>query len=236
MKKLVILSIALLIAITLSTAFYFQILNTQEIKTETQTKSEVTIPQEKIIEVSSVEENDMIQQETKQEVNSNDNIKEIIPESSTNKNVENPEKTNVEANKAKEEVKNNKTQNVKETPVVKEDSKETESQVIATTCSMDDKTFIDNLNYFKSVNSSSRLFNTKEEAISFGEQATLYGYGYFYSNFPDVISGTNCNQTFYSLQLYIPAKLCGDNKMLYLPASVDLIDSVEYLEDIGYVC
>ena len=54
MKKLVILFIAVLITIMLSTTLYFQSNKSKEIKVEDQSKNEVIIPQEKIIETSSV--------------------------------------------------------------------------------------------------------------------------------------------------------------------------------------
>lgn len=170
-------------------------------------------------------------------------------------NSEEPEKETVlEESNVTEEKKNDKKES-KNKPVVKkeitkkeETSKkevleDTQIQIeevkpaIKHTCTNSDSSFTKWLQEFKNSNETSRIFYSKEKAISYGENVGLEnGYGYFYNKNPISYEDDYCKIDIYAVRLYIPAKTCENDKMIYLKANEEVINSIVYLKKLGYEC
>lgn len=104
-------------------------------------------------------------------------------------------------------------------------------------CTNNDSEYIKWLNEFKSNNDTSRIFYSKEDAINYGENVALEnGYGYFYNKSAISYENDYCKMDIYTVRLYIPAKTCEDNKMMYLKANEEVIHSFSYLKKLGYEC
>ena len=99
------------------------------------------------------------------------------------------------------------------------------------------------LSNYKKQNPNSKIFDTQQESISYGEYAATKGYGYWYNSQPSTYNGENCTRSIYMTMLYIPKGLCVDsnnegNPQFYIPATEkeNLLDIITYLKNEGYDC
>ncbi len=169
-----------------------------------------------------------------------DNLDEV--ESNISEETENTivEKENL-TSKENKPVNNNKTNKeiIKQNKEKTTDNSENVIQVVPAEkheCTNSDVGYVKWLAELKSTNKSTRIFNSLNEATSFGYSKAEYGYGFFYSKNPTKYEDSNCSKEIYTLQLYVAAKSCGDNPMMYLSSDEEPINTITYLRNLGYVC
>lgn len=178
-----------------------------------------------------------------------ENIEIINNEMENSEEIVELEKSNVTEEKKNEKKESkNKPVEKKETTKKEETSKkevfeDTQIQIeegkptIKHTCTNSDSSFTKWLQEFKNSNETSRIFYSKEKAISYGENVGLEnGYGYFYNKNSIAYEDDYCKIDIYAVRLYIPAKTCENDKMIYLKANEEVINSIAYLKKLGYEC
>ena len=57
---------------------------------------------------------------------------------------------------------------------------------------------------------------------------------FFYNKSAISYEDDNCEIDIYAVRLYIPVKTCEDNKMMYLKANEEVINSISYLKKLEY--
>ena len=236
MKKIIF--VLLLVAFLIGTTIFFT--------NKTLEKKQKYYEVDEVIEENNLEQLQVLENEksevANQELNSDTN-KEEVKKDATNES----KKQNVNEQTKKEKVKETTKQTPKVDKVESTKKETTESKtesVVEETkpiekhkCTNNDSEYIKWLNEFKSNNDTSRIFYSKEDAINYGENVALEnGYGYFYNKSAISYENDYCKMDIYTVRLYIPAKTCEDNKMMYLKANEEVIHSFSYLKKLGYEC
>ena len=123
-----------------------------------------------------------------------------------------------------------------------DDTKDVPNKLI--TCTIDNKEYAEYLENYKKNNPTYVIFDTFEEAKSYGEYAMkMFGYGYEQSSFSKYYSNDVCEKNLWNVRLYVSAKECDDNEgngnpMIWINATSKnkLKDVYDYLREKGYNC
>ena len=116
-----------------------------------------------------------------------------------------------------------------------------ENKVEKHTCTNEDTDYVVwKTNYLKE-NNSTRFFDSYDEAYNYGDTISLkYFYGFIVQTTPTTFNGNECTRKHYTMQLYVPAGICENNPMMYLPNNINLeeshLDTISYLKQVGYEC
>lgn len=222
-KKIIILCLVLFL-IVLGITIFWCISHSKDDSNNDHSKEVIDdnkIPSNAEVDVTTSDDKEIENQET-----------DLNSQESVSNNNENPTKIESNENKEKENDKNNKPENHEQ-----QIEKPEENIVEKNICLDTDVEYQKWLSDFLKVNTSSRHFNSLEEAKKFGEtSARNYGYGYFYNPSPVNYDNGSCYRENYFVQLYIPAESCLGNPMMYLPNTEKVINMYQYLDKIGYSC
>lgn len=150
----------------------------------------------------------------------------------TNKNTSNKTNTN------KEETSSNKIVEQKEDTLTNNVSKQ------KNICNNTNSKWLTYLENYKKSNPTYVIFNTKSEAVSYGEYAKNdFGYAYERNDPAITYEDEECKKEIWYVRLSIPQKTCVDssgnyNQQLWLKATSknDLVDVYDYLRYKGYDC
>ncbi len=200
----------------------------------------------KLTQVEELKENIMLQDQKEESVDEIKNNTEVKEES---KQTTNSSKKNSKQNVQKKETNSSASKDTtkaivpfkedeeQKKPVSSSDSTKSEPSI----CSKNDagwKAFVD-----KKKKQGTYIFTSEKEAIDYGNFAMEFGYGYWRDTIPQKYKTSNCTQNYWSVELYIPAKVCKkdgeyNSKINITPAieKSKIIDIIDYLENLGFDC
>ena len=109
-------------------------------------------------------------------------------------------------------------------------------------CNDNDEGYVNWLNNLSKTYDTLRFYDSFDDAYNDGDRiARKYLYGFFISPAPYEYSDDICEAKVYSINLYVPKKLCEDNEAIYLPNNISFengngISAIQYLKNLGYAC
>ena len=223
-KFKIIISVSIISIFMLSIFFAKEVINKKEVNKNVDHQENLPIFKDDEID-NNKSDNSLTDEEepsTEEKTDSNINLDKTNNDKS-NQNNSDPNKSNNNLNK---DDSSNKTDNSKN-----EESKEKE------VCDLNNNGYAEWLNNYKKTNKSSREFDNLTEAKSWADNiARQYGYGYFYGTSPVTYNSNDCYKQLYFVELYIPAKSCNNNPLIYLNSNDEIINMYEFLQIKGFSC
>lgn len=122
----------------------------------------------------------------------------------------------------------------------KEDMKPIEKKI----CEDNNEEWLNYKRDFQKKHSKFMIFNSQNEAISYGEYAAMkFGYGYYYDSVPLKFEGSNCKREFWTTNLYTGELNCGENDEIIVPSfdlpateKENLVSVYDYANSKGFNC